>query len=305
MSRNCILRVVKSFDSQLDYGIHLPKAYKKIYSDFDQGRIFSGKEFVSNEMSNYTKSKNASSIAVYGWKILRTGRKIGILQECNEDKPPIARQEFNELETVSYWLSQLRRTKFKNLKNPKSQKSGTVDQYSYRAWIFNNWLHDKEFVLHQTRQIDEDTFKRIEKTVTIQGLEHLLKLYQEPQSVESDFIKIVKRFLLDPMHKNKKSSTVMVDYSAIKSYFDKNESPLNFKFDPTANYDSGKEDVVYTLSLEDFMKILTVGQPTLTEKAVFLCKFHRGLDASTLADRFNFQAFEQLANYFGTEQHMR
>jgi len=305
MPKNQTLKVVKSFDSSIDYGVNIPKAYKKVYSDLEHGHIFSGKEFVLNKMPNYTKSKNANSISAYGWRILRTGKQIGILQDCNKNKPPITRHDFNELETVSYWLSQLRVTKFKNLKTRKSQKSGTVDQYSYRTWIFNNWLHDKQFVLHQTRQIDKDTFKRIENTVTIQGLEHLLKLYQDPHSIESDFIKIVKRFLLDSMHKNKKASTIMIDYSAIKSYFDKNETPLNFKFNPKTNYDSGREDEVYTVSLEDFMKILTVGQPTLTEKSVFLCKFHRGLDASTFADRFNFQAFEQLTDYFGTEQYMR
>ena len=32
-----------------------------------------------------------------------------------------------------------------------------------------------------------------------------------------------------------------------------------------------------------------------------ICKFHRGLDTSTLVDRFNFQAWEQLVKYIGTE----
>ena len=78
MPKNQTLKVVKSFDSNIDYGIHIPKAYKKVYSDLDQGRIFSGKEFVLNEIPNYTKSKNANSISAYGWRILRTGKQIGI-----------------------------------------------------------------------------------------------------------------------------------------------------------------------------------------------------------------------------------
>lgn len=52
------------------------------------------------------------------------------------------------------------------------------------------------------------------------------------------------------------------------------------------------------------MKILTVGKPSITEKAVFLCKFQRGLDASTFADRFNFQALEQINKYFKTNNHV-
>jgi hypothetical protein len=39
------------------------------------------------------------------------------------------------------------------------------------------------------------------------------------------------------------------------------------------------------------------------QKAVYLCKFQRGLDSSTLADRFNFEAWSQLVGYFGTERY--
>jgi len=94
MPTNQTLRVVKSFDSNMDYGVHIPKAYKKVLSDLEQGRTFSGKEFVSNEIPNYSKSKNPDSITTYGWKILRTGKQIGILEDCN--KLPISRGNFNQ-----------------------------------------------------------------------------------------------------------------------------------------------------------------------------------------------------------------
>ncbi len=46
--------------------------------------------------------------------------------------------------------------------------------------------------------------------------------------------------------------------------------------------------------------MLKVGRPTLLDKAVVICKFQRGLDNSTFVDRFNFQAWEQLVDWFGT-----
>jgi hypothetical protein len=95
-----------------------------------------------------------------------------------------------------------------------------------------------------------------------------------------------------------------VDYNAIKTYFEKNDTPINFKFDYNAKYlTTSGEDEQPSLSLEDVMNLLTEGKPSLTQKAVFLSKFHRGLDSSTLIDRFNFQAWGQLVKHFGTSNY--
>lgn len=47
--------------------------------------------------------------------------------------------------------------------------------------------------------------------------------------------------------------------------------------------------------------MLTEGKPSVMEKAVFLYKLHVGMNALTLADRFNFQAFLQIKDWFGSE----
>ena len=57
--------------------------------------------------------------------------------------------------------------------------------------------------------------------------------------------------------------------------------------------------------MEDLLKMLTVGRPSIMEKTVVLCKFHRGLDNSIFVDRFNFEAWSQLVKHFGTEEYMR
>ena len=86
------------------------------------------------------------------------------------------------------------------------------------------------------------------------------------------------------------------------SYFAKNEQSLNLEFDVKAMYNS-TEIQEQEISLSDFMTLLSNGKSSVMEKAVFLCKFHRGLDVSTLVDRFNYEAWKQLVAWFGTEIH--
>ena len=59
------------------------------------------------------------------------------------------------------------------------------------------------------------------------------------------------------------------------------------------------------MTIDEFLKILTVGRPSLTERTVFLCKFQRGLDSATLVDRFNFSIWEKLIETFGTENYTK
>jgi len=94
--------------------------------------------------------------------------------------------------------------------------------------------------------------------------------------------------------------------SSIKAYFAKNETPISISFNASIDHDDISEtlsDTPSTLSLQDLMELLTTGKPSIVEKAVVLCKFHSGLDNSTFADRFNFEAFPQLVKWFGTDKH--
>ena len=124
----------------------------------------------------------------------------------------------------------------------------------------------------------------VTEEVTLEGVEHLLRLYREPRgSDSSEFSRIIKTFLLDEMHRGKKPGTMAGFRAAILAYFDRNDSPINIRFDPAARYDpaeSGSE-----MSLEDVFQMLTLGRPTVLGAAVVLAKLHRGLDSSTLADQ--------------------
>ena len=107
------------------------------------------------------------------------------------------------------------------------------------------------------------------------------------------------------MHKGNSARNATLYKNAIQSYFETNDHQIPFKFNSSAIYNSESSNLEDedTLNLDEFMKILTTGKPSITEKSVFLTKFHRGLDASTLVDRFNYEAWEQLTKHFGTENH--
>jgi len=305
MTKNSTHKVIQVFDEKIDYPYHITKQYKKILSSLKQGETFDAIRFQDNYVKKFTKADDIRGIRNITSNCFRIGKKIGVLELVNDDRIPLPFREFLQLESVDYWQSQLRKSKTKNVKDRYFERSGTQDQYGRRLWSFNNWLYGKTFSFNRTRQIDDDTFKRISEKITLTGVEQFLELLQQPNSVDSDFIKIIKKYLHNEIHSKKSATTMGCEYSAIKSYFEKNDIPLVFKFDPKARYKTNSDQEDVELSLEDFMKILTVGQPSLTEKAVFLCKFHRGLDTITLVDRFNFEAWEQLVKYFGTQIHQQ
>ena len=138
--------------------------------------------------------------------------------------------------------------------------------------------------------------------VTLDGLEHFLQLYQDSMNSDSDFVRVIKRFLNDEVNAKCSVGYMKLKHVAIMSFFEKNECDLRFKYDPSHKHDDFKEESsASVLTLDDLGEMLRTGKATALDYAVVLSKFQRGLDNSTLVDRFNYQAFEQLSKYFGTE----
>lgn len=289
----------------MDYGIKIRKQYAKCLSVLREGEKINPNEFIQKNLNKFTlgnKPFGANRAVVY--HAFTLGKKIGVLKSLPQEASGlhISFENFCNLETVSYFVDQLRESRYRNIEPPKG--TGTRHAYAYRLWQFDLWLHGKTFEFNREVSVGNNTFQRTIENVTLNGVEQLLKLYQQPYKLEQDFVRVVKKYLLDPIHAKKRAKTIKVDYNAIKSYFEKNDSPLHFRFDYNARYRvSNGEDEQSSLSLEDVLNLLTVGKPTLVQKAVFLCKLHRGLDTSTLIDRFNFQAWNQLVKCFGTSNY--
>ena len=297
--------VVEEFDQNKSYGIKIRNQYVKCLVALKKGDKVNPYKFTEEHLNEFTKKpRSFATNRLIIYHSFTIAKKIGILEEIPLEEKGIAKplEEFRNLETVQYFINQLKGSRYRNI-NPKKEV-GTASAYSYRLWHFNNWIAGKSFEFTTESPTGKNTYQREKESITIQSVEQFLKMYQEPYKVASDYIKIIKMYLLDPIHDGKRAGSVKIDYCAIKSYFERNDSPIHFKFDPANRYKSTNgEDEQPSLSLDEFMELLTTGKPNITQKAVFLSKFHRGLDTSTLVDRFNFQAWGQLVQYFGSTNH--
>ena len=257
------------------------------------------------ENADYFSSPDAKSKIVASKHVvsntLRIARELGIIKEVESDI--ISFENFCELESIKYMSEQLRDAKTKYLKS-SGYDSSTKRNYLYRCWEFNAWLHGKTFDFKQTKHLTETTFEIITEKITLDGIEHLLNLYKRSFNSDSDFIRVIKRFLNDEVNRKCSVGYMKLKRVSILAYFEKNECDLKFKYDPHINHqDYSEESSNATLSLTDLYDMITSGNASTLDKAVVLCKFHRGLDNSTFCDRFNFQAWDQLVEYFGTEHY--
>jgi len=206
-------------------------------------------------------------------------------------------RHFCAIPCISYWRSQLRASNIKNLNASSVQIGGTKKCYTYGLFGFHKWLCGKQFQYTTTIQTNSNTLHMQQETVVLRGIAHLLRLYQHNPAKKTEFVTLVKKYLIH-LQTNKSASTTDNAMFAIKSFFRENDSEMNFRFSNTKHRSDPM--IENTMTLDDVKKILSVKGIQPIERAVFLCKFHRGLDSATFADRFNFDAWSQITEYFGT-----
>lgn len=298
---NRTYQVIDEFNPDKEYSVKIRKGIAQCLSLMKKGELIRPSEFAQKHHKKITRKDNVlASIQAVSLSI-KTGKQIGVIKEVNTE--PISFEEFRELETVKHFVSQLRKSRFKHSEATYVRKmSGTASSYLYQLRQFHNWLIGREFSCQLTVQTGEFSFEVRPQTVILEGIEHLLSLYEKRQQNDPDFVRLIKKFLLSDIHKDKKWTSINNAHSAIIGYFKKNEHPVDFDWDPKGMFADGNDDESSEplMSLEDILEMLTTGRPSVTEKAIILCKFHRGLDNSTFSDRFNYEAWGQLIDYFGT-----
>lgn len=298
--------VISEFDPKKKYDVSIENREAKVLLVLKKGDKTSQKEFIDKHLDEF--SLNNKKIAYHSnqqlvYRSFKLGKELGLLVEVLSKE--MSFDEFLKLESVQYCKQSLRGSKFKNLSPGKTSFNSTQRTYFYQLWDFSKWLKGRKFEYDEFYQQDENNFKRKIVKVTLKHLEHLLTLCEKSRNPKP-FRKIIKQYLTDERHAGKKLNTINVTISSIKAYFKHNESDLEFYFNPKINHDSGDDEKDFPIfTLEDLFKILSEGHPSITQKAVILCKFQRGLDTSTLVDRFNFQAWEQMVEYFGTEVYQK
>lgn len=207
-------------------------------------------------------------------------------------------QRFCAISCVKYWRSQLHSSNIKNLKTTSARQGGTKKCYTYGLFGFHKWLLGKQFEYTSSIQVDDDTSHMRRKTVTLEGIDHFLNLYRHNVEKKIDFVVFIKKYLIH-LQTTKNAPTIDNAMFAIKSFFRENDLEIDFRFNNSKRHKD--PTVENAMTLDDLQEILSIKSIQPIEKAVFMCKFHRGLDSATLADRFNFEAWPQLVEYFGTD----
>lgn len=297
-----VIKTINDMDSA-HIGI-ITEQCKKVLSSLQKGESFEARKFVKERMPKFTNISNARNIANMGYRYLRDGKKLGMLHEEAKEIKSISFENFIKLDSVGYWISQLSSTKFKNIKC-NTILHGTQATHGYHLWAFNEWLHGKTFRCRAIKQLENNTFSMNDEDISFDTVQDMLELYKMPNSNQADFIKIIKSYLLDPINTKYKAGYITSKHSAILSYFRENDYPLEFKFNSKNKFDTTNNQEGVTFGIDEFVSLITLGGATITEKAVMLVKLHRGLDASTLAENFNFYAWEQIVSHFGTEDHQK
>ena len=283
----------------------VPKRLVGILGSLEPGRRLTCRE-VCSEHRPRLPANDSTAISVVS-RGLAAVAKTGALDRVEDGHIP---DEFLSLRTVSFWLGQLRGSTRTNV---GGSANTTRSSYARHLWRFNRWLTSGTHEIHVARHrgggrkrcsggrmLAGGSTTRVSQAA-FESVEDLIELLARPLAVRSDVAVIVKRYLMDPAHRGKRASTMASTRNAILSYFKRNEQGIEVAFDPAATYDT--TETVQMLTLGDVRRMLTAASPTITEKAAMLCKLHRGLDVSTLIDRFNFEAWGQMARHFGTEDH--
>jgi len=275
------------------------KMTRKILSEFtEKGFKFTPKTIIDKNKILISHSCSNQTFSTYHYKALKIGVLTGILSKYNIELC----DDISNLKSVKYWQSQLRSSKYKNLKTRTCDAKSTKRLYLYLLNEFNKWLVSREFSIKKTIPISEDTLRTIQQNVVFSNVEELLMLFDDSPSSQKDIIKIIREYLNLSEHEGSSPSYMKSKFSAIISFFEKNESPLGMKFD-SKKFDDQEIKSDSELTLVELHTILTVGQPSVMEKSVILVKFQGGFDSSTLADRFNFDGLHQIREYFGSENH--
>ena len=195
-------------------------------------------------------------------------------------------------ESVRFWLAQLGSPKMKNFRLGK----GTKRTYAGVLEAFNRWLPGRKSPVRSSGSW------QVAARREFSDVEDLLTFCGDPEHGAQTAKRVVREYLSDLAASKHSLSTAMVHCAAVKSYFATHDIKVDVRVNKKLH---AIHDVRESpeMSLFDFYKMMTVGSMDVMLKAVIMIKFQAGLDASTLADRFNFETYPQIVKHFGIDDY--
>lgn len=211
-------------------------------------------------------------------RAIQWARSRGIMQETGVDGSVL------NLESARFWICQLNRSKMKNVR----RNGGTRRAYVEELESFNGWLQGAKFPAGHGGPFS--------------GVEELLRFCKGSRDGAQAARRAIKQYMSESAGAGYSVNTAILRCSALKSYFAAHDMPVSLRVDKRryAKHDVRDDS---EMTLMDFYKVVTTGGTGAMSRAIMMAKFQAGLDSSTMADRFNFEAYPQMTKYFGVDDH--
>ena len=219
--------------------------------------------------------------------------KHGILEPSSPDTC------IGGLGSVKRWISHLKDGSYKHGKSPGS----TRRLYLGHLATFSRWLEGREFEVKQ-QAVEGGIITTQRRRRTFADVEDLLNFCEDDNFGVMMTSRIVSDYLNDSSHGNLTKAAIIGMRTAVKSYF----RVHGFSIDAQVNLNKHAcHDVVddAEMNLEDFYNLVLRGRPSPAFRAIMLIQFQGGMDVSTFADRFNYEAYPQMVEWFGTDERRR
>jgi len=292
-------KVIQEYDTKKNYDESITPRLCSILTLLQKDQIVTRNDFRDIIFKNFDKftTTYAEYLATIAVQI---GQRVGIF--IKYDGHSMTVDEFLELPTVSEYIEGLKKTKKKHLPDNSKLVTSTKANHFYKLRMFNTWLSGKIFELPIRVDLGNNTYRIETKKVKIKHVEHFFKLYKNAGDEKFEYAKVCKKYLNDKeYHGNVSTHYMIVKRVVITEYFKANGQIIQIPFKPDVNYNDEKENDERILTIPEIFEMLTKGDASLLDRAVLLTKFQRGLDNITLADRFNFEAWPQIIDWFKTE----
>ena len=288
----------------------LPPKAEPLLSGFRHGDVISTPMLAKKAAENSPKRLSYAYRMKTALDVVRTAEGAGLLVNIDH-KPPVSLDEFSRIPPVEYWLKTLNDTNFQH-STSHGRFTGTRRSYASRLYKFHGWLAGRTVAITR-RHYTASGIRTTTRQALLGGVNDLLDLYLEPDADARELNKVAKEYLSEIRDAGHLSfSSIKNTESAFKSFFEAHEVSYSIKLSvrkirggrgvaPAGAAGASEDWVDNTLTLGDFATIMSAGQPSLLDKSVFLSMFHRGLDRATLADRFNYTAFDQVSAHMGSD----
>ena len=287
----------------------VPAAYAGIIGELRVGEVVTTTSLCAMLGDSMSVSAGKAAKMAKLRKAMVVARSAGIVVDVTR-REATPYKDFLELPAVAHWIRQLNPpNRIHGKGDARGGGGGTRGIYGHALYRFSSWLRGKKWPLSASpKNGGAGGDRRV--NIEIRDVGHMLELALERGGVDRDLSVIVRQFFAEQNAEKKYSASSMSQMrSAVKSFFMAHEIPYALQLPRYMMRGSGGgaggdewEDRV--LKMSEFARMLTVGKPTVRDRAILLAKFHRGLDLSTLTDRFNYTAFDQIVKHMGTDDHL-